>query len=300
MSFGLFIETMYPKIFGEKEYKRIIRKVSETEEEFLDRVSEFIIATSIKLKKILIFSKEANNEMVISEKQQEEFDAPTQCYLCDVDFTEETGKHRDHDHLKSVNNYLGAACMKCNIQRSAKNMIPSIWFHNGKGFDFHPLISSISKKYNITNAVAQTNEKYMGFTVGKKQEWVDKTGKNREKIEPILKFRDSLAHMSMGLETLAGLLKKEDFINLKKESNKRGYTGNQFIALTRKGIYPYNWVNNLEKMNETKLPPRQDFFNDLSGSQCDYNKYLWAQHVWKLFDCKTFKDYHDIYLFADA
>ena len=81
MSFGLFRETMYPKIFGEKEYKRIIRKVSETEEEFLDRVSEFIIATSIKLKKILIFSKEANNEMVISEKQQEEFDATTQCYL---------------------------------------------------------------------------------------------------------------------------------------------------------------------------------------------------------------------------
>ncbi|CAG8807771.1 35813_t:CDS:1, partial [Racocetra persica] len=42
--------------------------------------------------------------------------------------------------------------------------------------------------------------------------------------------------------------------------------------ITCKGIFPYKWLNNKTKFNETQLPSRKDFNSDLDGfNYCDHN-----------------------------
>src|SRR5215208_1566442 len=69
--------------------------------------------------------------------------------------------------------------------------------------------------------------------------------------------------------------------------------------LLRKGVYPYEWVDSIEKFLVKGLPPIEDFYTTLGGS-ISQEDYKHAQKVWKAFDCKTFGDYHDIYLKGDV
>ena len=73
------------------------------------------------------------------------------------------------------------------------------------------------------------------------------------------------------------------------------------VALLRKkGIYPYDWMNDEEKMNETQLPPMDEFYNTLNDTHISTDDYAHAQHVWNHFKCQTFQDYHELYLKTDV
>ena len=39
---------------------------------------------------------------------------------------------------------------------------------------------------------------------------------------------------------------------------------NKFILLLRKGIYPYEYINNWERFNETSLPSKESFYSNLN------------------------------------
>eukprot|EP00794_Sanderia_malayensis_P013188 gene13188-biopygen10516 len=69
-----------------------------------------------------------------------------------------------------------------------------------------------------------------------------------------------------------------------------------FELLTRKGVYPYDWVDSIEKMQETSLPPKEAFYNKLYDSSISDEDYTYAQQVWQFFNCQTFQDYHELYL----
>ena len=70
--------------------------------------------------------------------------------------------------------------------------------------------------------------------------------------------------------------------------------------MTKKGIYPYDYMNGIETFSEEKLPPKEKFFsklNDCGVSDEDYNH---AQKVWKEFGIKDLGEYHDLYLKSDV
>eukprot|EP00794_Sanderia_malayensis_P002657 gene2657-biopygen2200 len=73
-----------------------------------------------------------------------------------------------------------------------------------------------------------------------------------------------------------------------------------FDLLTRKGVYPYDWVDSIEKMQETCLPPKEAFYNKLYDSSISDEDYTYAQQVWQFFKCQTFQDYHELYLKTDV
>ena len=54
------------------------------------------------------------------------------------------------------------------------------------------------------------------------------------------------------------------------------------------------------KFEKTCLPPKEAFYSKLNNTHISDKEYEYAQHVWKKAECKTIKDYHDIYLKTDV
>ena len=60
--------------------------------------------------------------------------------------------------------------------------------------------------------------------------------------------------MASSLDKFSSNLKIDQFVNLKKY-----YSGNQLSILLRRGIYPYDYVDCLKKLDETSLPQKKHF-----------------------------------------
>ena len=63
--------------------------------------------------------------------------------------------------------------------------------------------------------------------------------------------------MASSLGNLSRNLKIDQFVNLKKY-----YSGNQLSLLSRKGVYPYNNIDCMKKLDETSLPPKEAFYSN--------------------------------------
>ena len=89
--------------------------------------------------------------------------------------------------------------------------------------------------------------------------------------------------------------KIDQFVNLKKTDN-----GNQLSLLLRKGVYPYDYVDCLKKVDETSLPPKESFYSKLTGEGITDEDYQHAHTVWKEFIIESMKDYHKLYNLSDV
>ena len=101
--------------------------------------------------------------------------------------------------------------------------------------------------------------------------------------------------MNRNLSDLADDLPTDSFYHTKKE-----FGTENLELITRKGVYPYDYMNDFNKFKEEGLPSIENFYFKLTGediSDCDYNH---AENVWKRNECKTIGDYHDLYLKSDV
>nr|XP_022902995.1 uncharacterized protein LOC111415503 [Onthophagus taurus] len=102
--------------------------------------------------------------------------------------------------------------------------------------------------------------------------------------------------MASSLDSLAGNLDEFDLINIRKFFPHN----DQFRLLSKKGIFPYGYMDSLDKLNVTSLPPKNAFFNKLSFEDITDEQYSHAQTVWEKFNCQNLKDYSDLYLKTDV
>ncbi|XP_011859255.1 PREDICTED: uncharacterized protein LOC105556762 [Vollenhovia emeryi] len=75
---------------------------------------------------------------------------------------------------------------------------------------------------------------------------------------------------------------------------------NDFDLLTRKGVFPYEYVDCADKLQDSRLPPRESFFSSLTGDTVSESDYVRAENVWKRFSIQTLGDYSDLYLKIDV
>ena len=78
------------------------------------------------------------------------------------------------------------------------------------------------------------------------------------------------------------------------------YSGEKRDLLLRKAVYPYDWVDSIDKLSETLLPLKESFFSKLNDEGISDDDYSHAQKVWGECQCKTFRDYHDFYNVSDV
>ena len=70
--------------------------------------------------------------------------------------------------------------------------------------------------------------------------------------------------------------------------------------LLRKGVYPYEYMDDLEKFNETTLLEKEEFYSNLNLKNITDADYTHAKRVCKDFEIKSFGEYHDLYLKSDV
>ena len=69
--------------------------------------------------------------------------------------------------------------------------------------------------------------------------------------------------------------------------------------MLQKGVYPYEYMDNWEKFNETSLSEKDDFYNHLDMEDTDAD-YAHAKRVCKDFEIKNLGEYHDLYVQSDT
>ena len=176
-------------------------------------------------------------------------------------------------------------------------MILPVIFHNLQGYDAHLFIKRLSKIPGDLNCIPSTEEKYISFSkkikVGEYQS--RRTGETVSLYFEI-RFIDSFNFLQTSLANLVGNLQRDDFINTKEVFKDP----NLLDLLTRKGVYPYDYVSSIEKLFEKQLPPKEDFYSKLNDEDITDADYQHAINVWNKFNCKTICDYHDLYLMTDV
>ena len=75
---------------------------------------------------------------------------------------------------------------------------------------------------------------------------------------------------------------------------------NEFILLLRKGVYPYEYMDNWERFNETSLPSKESFYNNLNMEDIDDIGYRHGKNVFNKFKLNNLGNYHDLYGQSDT
>ena len=74
---------------------------------------------------------------------------------------------------------------------------------------------------------------------------------------------------------------------------------NNFILLLRKVVYPYEYMDNWEKLNETTLPEKEEFSSNLNMENITDADFMHIERACKVFEMKNLGEYHDLYLKKD-
>ena len=206
-------------------------------------------------------------------------------------FHENDKKVRDHCHF--TGKYRGAAHNKCNLDYEKAVFTPVI-FHNLAGYDSHLFVKKLGKSEGNIKCIPNNEEKYISFSktivVGK---YIDKKGEEKD-IKHDLRFIDSFKFMATSLGKLVKNLTSDKLKQTEKEFGEL----KEFVS--RKGVYPYDYMDRIEKFNETELPPKETFYSKLYDEEVSHEDYQHTQNVWKTFNMETMGDYHDLYLKTDV
>ncbi|XP_018399567.1 PREDICTED: uncharacterized protein LOC108777234 [Cyphomyrmex costatus] len=108
----------------------------------------------------------------------------------------------------------------------------------------------------------------------------------------------SYRFLASSLDKLASFLNKDKLRVLRREFSH--LSDENFNLLTRKGVFPYEYIDCSEKLNESSLPPRESFYSSLTDDTVSESDYAHAVNVWQRFSIQTLSEYSDLYLKTDV
>ena len=195
-----------------------------------------------------------NVPIIMTQEDEDNFNNATHCGICEHELNDD--KVRDHCHM--TGNYRCCAHSNCNLLFNHKDFKIPIFFHNLKGYDSHFIICNAHEFHSKKkiDVIAQNSEKFIMFGFDN------------------LQFKDSISFLPSSLDRLVGLSKYKDYddiISGKIAWKDRAYLDNwkdnfkhsrnsscvnndeDLDMLTDKGVYPYDYMNNWERFNDTEL-----------------------------------------------
>ena len=166
-------------------------------------------------------------------------------------------------------------------------------FHNLSNYDPHLFIKKLKGKINC---IPSSEEQYISF--GKKLYIYSFTNEDGENVDvfKVIRFIDSFKFMASSLDALSKNLLKDQCKNLRKFYPEE----RQFNLVRRKGVYPYDYVDSVDKLTDTSLPTKEAFYSRLNEEDISDEDYEHAKTVWEEFNIKSLRKYHDIYNRSDV
>ena len=223
------------------------------------------------------------------------------CWICGEKLTDDVKNPTVLDHCHFTGEFLGWAHNKCNLSRRKTNFTP-VFAHNLSNYDLHHVILALQNAdpRSIISVVPNTEEKLislqLGVLVASKP---DQKGILRNQYEYI-RLLDSFRFMNTSLENLVNNLPNCEFTLL--ENHFQNWPKSSVDKLKEKGCFPYGYIDNFDKLEETRLPALYHWKNSLDRfeiniTMSDYDR---AHDVFEEFNCKTIGDYYDLYLTTDV
>jgi hypothetical protein len=300
-----------PNSFGLK-YNCIHDEYSEPIYIFNDSNPDLVIENFIiNLEKLALKSfnltQQNKSKIIMTDEEKQQHKLCNKCFQCNNKFTSENIKIKHHDHI--TGQFISSLCSSCNLKYTYEKFLP-VYIHNLKGYDSHLFISGLykygyqDKKGNNLSCIPNNEEKYISFS---KKIYVgdyEKEGKMK-KIMFEIRFLDTIAFMATSLEKLAENLKAgcktvDEMRKVFKNTSNEFTNDEQFLMMTSKGIYPYNYIDSYDKLLINELPKKNQFYDKLNNVVCKQENYDKAIEVWDKFNCDKFLDYHNIYLKSDV
>ena len=219
----------------------------------------------------------------LTTEEEERYRSSTSCESCEVAYTDANHKVKHHCHMTSE--FLSVVCNQCNLQlKPRKNVteyfIPVV-YHNLKGYDSHLILKHLPSRFKAENiqVIASNTEKYIAFQIG------------------MLRFIDSYQFLIASLSTLVENLRRS---GLDKFTHSTRHLGQQLELVTRKQVFPYEFMCSLDRLASPELPPIEAFYSSLTDSSISQEDYQHAVKVWETFDMKSMKDYQNLYVMTDV
>ena len=280
--FCFYIKGIVPNIF---------KPICFTKQKESDNVAEIFVSKLAKVtQKLYDDFYRHPKPLRLTEEEQASFKEASICHICSKELKDD--KVRDHCHF--TGEYRGAAHNSCNLQCRKPLILPVI-LHNLQGYDAHLFIKQLSGLKGELNCIPSTEEKYISFSKKiKVDEYRSRKTGEMATLNFELRFIDSFKFLQTSLANLVGNLQPDDFQNTKEIMK------DNIELLTRKGVYPYDYVSSLEKLTEKQLPTKEQFYSRLNDEDISDEDYQHAQNVWNTFKCQTIRDYHDLYLKSDV
>ena len=260
------------------------------------------------------------------------------CYICKKEFNNNDKKQQKvRDHCHYTGKYRGAAHNICNLRYNVPKEIPVV-FHNGSTYDYHFIIKELVKEFDCNfECLGENTEKYITFSVPLKKKIKNKDIEITYKIKFIDSYRFMSSSLSKLVDNLSeGIHNNKcvdcnsclDYIKIKnkklllkcfncnayyrkkfnkelikKLKNTYSFSNNdinKFVSLLRKGVYPYEYVDNWERFSEISLSSKEDFYSNLNMEDINDIDYRHANNVFKRFELKNLGQYHDLYVQSDT
>ena len=279
--FCFYIKGIVPNIF---------KTITFTKQKDSDNIAEIFVSKLASVTQKLYDDFYRHPQSLKLTEEQKSFSKAKICHICLGVLDDD--RVRDHCHF--TGQYRGAAHNSCNLQCRKPLILPVI-FHNLQGYDAHLFIKQLSGLPGELNCIPSTEEKYISFSKKiKVDEYRSKRTGEMVSLNFEIRFIDSFKFLQTSLANLVGNLQPDDFHNTKVIFK------DNVDLLTRKGVYPYDYIGSLEKLSETQLPPKEQFYSKLNDEDISDEDYSHAQNVWSTFNCKSIRDYHDLYLKSDV
>ena len=116
-----------------------------------------------------------------------------------------------------------------------------------------------------------------------------------------LRFIDSYKHLTYPVDSLVNYLLNKD-TNIQsiktKFSSLFQYFNDKAVKLLRKGVFPYNYMDEdwENKLTEKKIPDIKYFHSSSNNTKSPTDDYNYAQEIYDYFECEEIIDYNDLYV----
>ena len=246
-----------------------------------DCVSLFVCHLDREETRICSILRSVEYDIDMDSEDDERFANTHRCEICNSLFDPTMRKKcRDHNHLLHNNNFRGAVCNTCNLTHGKTRFNIPVVAHNAQNYDLNMVLTHLTNKTKNVTVLAKNRETFLSLNYGR-----------------CLRFIDSASFLPGSLDSMVKLLDSEQLkpflLHITSDEDR-------LKLLRKKGIFPYDYMNNENKLNETSLPAREDFHNSLTNSPITDEDYDMAQLMWREFDCKTIQDYLELYLVLDT